>query len=109
MNPENEQESEPDTRHPPFDPATADQATIAALMLRFKDYRLPRAERLLERMRQGEKLTEYDIHWLKTVHRDGVRARPLVQRHPEYSDLVVRAIDLFTEIIELGVRNEQAS
>ena len=103
-----DKENEPVTKHPPFDPKTADQATIAALMTRFKDYRLPRAERLLERMRKGEKLTGYDIYWLKAVHRDGVRSRPLVRRNPEYNDLIVRAIDLFTEIIELGVHNEQA-
>jgi hypothetical protein len=94
-------------RKPEMDQDREDDATIAVLMERFKDYRLPRARRLLERMREGEKLTGYDIQWLKTIYADGVRTRPLVERHPEYSNLIAQAMDLYTEIITLGLENEQ--
>ena len=38
-----------------------DAGTIEALMIRFREYRLPRAKRMLERVKQGETLTDPDI------------------------------------------------
>jgi hypothetical protein len=85
-----------------------DHGTIAALMIRFKDYRLPRAKRLLERVNQGNPLTDEDIRFLKRVYRDGWQVQPLIKRHPEYSQLVARTMDLYTEIINKGVENEKS-
>ena len=89
-----------------IDQEELDAGTIAALMIRFKDYRLPRAKRLLERVNKGERLTEEDIRFLKRVYRDGWQVQPLVKRHPEYSDLVARTLSLYTEIITKGIENE---
>jgi hypothetical protein len=85
-----------------------DAGTIAALMIRFKDYRLPRAKRLLEKVNGGERLSDEDIRFLKRVYNDGRNTRPLVERHPEYHDLISRAIDMYTEIITKGLENEKA-
>ena len=83
-----------------------DAGTIAALMLRFKDYRLPKAKRLLKKVNEGQKLSDYDIRWLKTVHSDSVRTQSLVKRNPDYSRLISQAIDLYLEIITKGLENE---
>jgi len=85
-----------------------DAGTLAVLMLRFKDYRLPRANRLLEKVNEGQKLSDYDIRWLKTVHADSMNIQDLVKRNPEYSELLTRAIDLCLEIISKGLENESA-
>ena len=89
-----------------MDPNLEEEGTLEALLIRFKDYRLPRAERLLESVDAGEKLTNYDIQWLEKVMKDGRMTAPLVRKHPEYDELVSRAMQLFTEIIEKGVANE---
>jgi hypothetical protein len=86
-----------------------DSGTILALMLRFKEYRLPRALRLLERVNEGQTLRESDINFLKRVYSDGLQAQPLIKRHPEYSVLVSRTLALYTEIIQKGLENEAAS
>ena len=86
-----------------------DAGTIAALMLRFKEYRLPRAKRLLQRVNKGQKLRAVDIRFLKRVYKDGLQAQPLIRRHPEYSALVARTLGLYTEIIQKGLENEEAS
>jgi hypothetical protein len=83
-----------------------DAGTIAVLILRLKDYRLPRAKRLLKKVNEGQKLCEYDIKWLKTVHADSMKIQGLVKRNPEYSGLLTRAIDLCLEIISKGLENE---
>ena len=84
-----------------------DAGTIAALMIRFKEYRLPRAQRMLEKVNDGEKLSDSDIQFLKRVYNDGRNTQPLVKRHPEYNDLISRFIGLYTEIIAKGLENEK--
>jgi hypothetical protein len=84
-----------------------DAGTITALMLRFKEYRLPRAKRLLQRVDSGQKLRDVDIQFLKRVYKDGLQAQPVIRRHPEYSVLVKRTLDLYTEIILKGLENEE--
>ena len=85
-----------------------DAGTIAALMIRFKEYRLPRAQRMLEKVNGGEKLSDSDIQFLKRLYNDGRNTQPLVKRHPEYNDLITRYIGLYTEIINKGLENEKA-
>lgn len=88
--------------------STKDAGTIAALMIRMKDYRLPRAKRLLEKVNQGDLLSNEDISFLKRVYNDSRNSQPLVKRHPEYHDIVVRALNLYTDIIAKGLENEKA-
>ena len=85
-----------------------DAGTIAALMIRFKETRLPRAQRLLEKVNGGEKLSDSDIGFLKRVYQDTRADQSLIKRHPEYHDLVAGFIDLYTEIITRGLENEQS-
>ena len=85
-----------------------DAGTIAALMIRFKKTRLPRAQRLLEKVNGGEKLSDSDIGFLKRVHEDNRGNQLLFKRHPEYAGLVTGFMELYTEIITKGLENEKA-
>jgi hypothetical protein len=91
-----------------MDQSTKDAGTIAVLMMRFRESRLPRAKRMLEKVNAGEKLSDYDIAFLKKVYKDSLNTQPLVKRHPEYNQLVAGFIDLYTEIINKGLENEKA-
>ena len=91
-----------------MDQSEKDAGTIAALMIRFKETRLPRAQRLLEKVNGGEKLGDSDIQFLKRVYQDTRNYRSLVERHPEYNNLFAGFIDLDTEIITTGLENEQS-
>ena len=90
-----------------MDQSEKDAGTIAALMIRFKEYRLPRAQRMLDKVNAGEKLSDNDIQFLKRVYNDGRKTQPLVKRHPEYNDLISSYISLYTKIITKGVENEK--
>ena len=85
-----------------------DAGTIAALMLRLSETRLPRAKKLLVKVNEGESLSDSDIRFLKRVYEDSRTSQALLKRHPEYNDLVSRFIDLYTEIITKGLENEKS-
>ena len=90
-----------------MDQASEDRGTIAALMIRFRESRLPRAKRLLEKVNEGEKLSDTDIEFLHRVYRDSRNSSALVKRNPEYSKLIAHALELYTEIITKGLENER--
>jgi len=85
-----------------------DAGTIAALMIRFSESRLPRAKRLLKKVNGGEKLSDSDIRFLKRVYEDNKSNQSLFKRHPEYAGLVTGFMELYTEIITKGLENEKA-
>jgi hypothetical protein len=84
-----------------------DAGTIAALMKRFREQRLPRAQRMLEKVEAGSILSDEDIAYLERIFKDANSVRPLVERNPEYHALVSRATDLYATIVEKAVENEK--
>jgi len=91
-----------------MDQSRRDAGTITALMIRLKESRLPRAKRLLEKVNEGDLLSDQDIAFLERVYNDSRNSQPLVKRHPEYHELIVRVMNLYTEIINKGLENEKA-
>ena len=85
-----------------------DTGTIAALMIRFREYRLPRAMRMLDRVNAGETLMDNDIAFLKRVFDDAKANQQLARRNPEYKELVSRAVALYEEIVAKAMENEKA-
>ena len=90
-----------------MDQSEKDAGTIAALMLRFTKFRLPRAKRLLKKVNSGETLSDGDIAFLKRVREDSQRNTQLVKRNPDYQGLVTGFMELYTEIIAKGLENEK--
>jgi hypothetical protein len=91
-----------------MDQETKDAGTIEALMIRMKEYRIPRAKRMQERVNAGEKLSDVDIEYLNRVYDQSRDSAALFERHPEYDELRIRALDLFSEIIAKALENEKA-
>ena len=85
-----------------------DAGTIAALMIRLKETRLPRAKLLLDKVNGGNKLSDSDIRFLKRVYEDSRGNHALVIRNPEYHGMVTQFIDLYTEITTKGLENEKS-
>ena len=78
------------------------------LMKRLVDYRLPRAKRMLEKVNAGERISDYDLYWLRTEFSDSTETLPLVKRNPEYTSLVAGFLDMYTEITTKAIENEKA-
>jgi len=85
-----------------------DAGTIQALLERLEKFRLPRALAIKARVDAGERLSDNDMQFLKSVFEDASSAQPLAVRHSEYQALVVRMISLYDEITRKAVENEQS-
>ena len=90
-----------------MDQSEEDAGTIAALMLRMQESRLPRARRMLEKVNDGERLSDADVRFLKRVYKDNLANQALIRRNPDYHELVSGFIDLYAEIITKGLENEK--
>ena len=91
-----------------MDQEEKDAGTISALMLRMTETRLPRAQRLLEKVNDGSTLSDSDIRFLKRVFNDSRSNQSLFKRNPEFIDLISRFIDLYSEIVEKALENEKS-
>ena len=85
-----------------------DQGTLDALLKRFTDYRLPRAQRMLARVNEGQKLTDRDLRFLKRIKSESAGRMALLQRNPEYMKITSAFIDLYSEIIHKATENERS-
>ena len=86
-----------------------DRGIYMAILLRFEKYTLPRTVAIKEKVEQGAKLEDYDIDFLKKVLSNIQRYKSLIDRHPEYHDIESRAIWMYTQIIDLALKNEMAA
>ncbi len=60
-----------------------------------------------ERVNNGEVLSELDMSFLKEVHTDTARIKPLFDEKPEYHSLVIRLIGLCKDITDKALENEK--
>ena len=86
-----------------------DAGMIQALAERLQSQRLPRALDLKAKVDRGETLNELDIRDLDEVFRNAREIGPLVDRHPEWHELVTKVIGLYKEITDKALENEKAS
>ncbi len=91
-----------------MDKSNQDETTLKLLVYQLNKYHLPRAQRMMGRLEQGEKLTDEDIQNLKLEYDESMKDWSLLERNPKYLDLGIRYVDLYTNIISRALKNEQA-
>ncbi len=83
-----------------------DAGTIAALLERGKR-RIPNLLAIKKRLEAGGTLSDLEITELTKMIEGFGSTRALVDRHPEYQELVARIISLYEEITAMAVANEE--
>lgn len=86
---------------------TTDEIVITALLKRFTDHRFPRAIEIQKRVFGGDKLTESDILFLENVINDEKYILRYYDKYPEYQDIVTKGIQLYTNITQKALENEE--
>jgi uncharacterized small protein (DUF1192 family) len=86
---------------------TRDKGIAQVLMVRLESQRLPRALKLKEKVDRGERLSDFDIQFLKRAMQEGQQARTLAAKLPQYQEVVNRMAALYDEITRKGAENEQ--
>ena len=84
-------------------------AVSQLIIERFVKYRLPALMRMKDEVHAGKVLSDGELELLRRILQRANQFRKVVHEFPEYQDLVARIIDLFHEITELALRNENVN
>jgi hypothetical protein len=86
--------------------SSEDQGVIQALLERLSEQRLPRLLALKEKVDAGQPLADEDLGFLNRIYEESDRVKPIIDRHPEYQDLVARVVRLYADISAKALENE---
>jgi dsDNA-specific endonuclease/ATPase MutS2 len=83
-----------------------DEGMIAVLLER-ANRRIPNLLSIKERLEAGGTLSGLEITELEKMIEGASDTRALIDRHPEYQELVARMMSLYEEITEMALVNEE--
>jgi hypothetical protein len=87
---------------------TRKTGVVAVLAKRMTEERLPRALAIKERVDRGEELNDLDLAFLEQVLADARGMGALMESDPKVHDVAGRMLQLYREITNKALQNQQA-
>lgn len=84
-----------------------DAGLIQVMAAHLEMHQLPMALSLKEKVDRGETLNEFDIEFLEEIMRETQEGRALLERHPEWHEVIIKLIRLYKDITSKALENEQ--
>lgn len=85
----------------------AEEGTIAVLLNRAVNKRIPNVLAIRERLLKGGTLSDLEITHLDEILTDGRRMQAMVDRHPQFHELAAKMTSLYAEITKMALENEK--
>jgi hypothetical protein len=85
----------------------AEEGTIAVLLKRAVEKRIPNILAIKERLEKGGTLSNLEITHLEEILANSKKMQEMVERHPEFQELAAKMINLYVEITRMAVENEE--
>ena len=85
-----------------------DAKTLAVVIAKLTQEHIPRLKRMKERVERGEKLSDQEINDLKRIYDGTMKESRIVERNPEFMDITLRYVELYTTVLNKALENEQS-
>jgi hypothetical protein len=85
----------------------AEEGTIAVLLKRAVEKRIPNVLAIRDRLEKGGTLSNLEITHLEEILANSRKMQEMVERHPEFHELAAKMINLYAEITRMAVENEE--
>jgi hypothetical protein len=82
---------------------------VTAILHRASRRRIPRLMRIKKAVDNGSRLNSFQVSFLKRVNRDYQNALPYVGEHKELQDVAIKMVELYHDITEQALKNEEAA
>ncbi len=85
----------------------AEDGTIAVLLKRAVERRIPNVLAIKERLEKGGTRSDLEITHLDEILTDRRKMQEMVNRHAEFRELAAKMISLYADITRMAVENEE--
>ena len=85
----------------------AEEGTIAVLLDRAVNKRIPNVLAIKERLLKGGTLSDLEVTHLDEILTDGRKMQAMIDRHPQFKELGAKMTSLYAEITSMALENEQ--
>ena len=86
-----------------------DARTLAVVITKLNQEHIPRLVRMKERLDRGEKLSDVEINDLKRIYDSTMKDSKLVERNPEFLEVSMRYVELYTAVLNKALELEKQS
>ena len=84
-----------------------DPGVLQVVLEEYEKHKLPRLFAIKSDVDSGAKLGGADLAFMRSLYREIAEYESFVDTHPEFRDLYINFVNLYTRIMDTALENEQ--